>query len=1158
MHSGDGLNAGAPFTLHIPPGAHPSLPLGGNALVANPFVLDSNATSSANSWWSTPAVGLPSGAPAPASSSISNSNESAKSTKGKGKSSGVSALAKDASTSSGMPMQTAQVKCFMVKGGAALPKGKSPWSYPFGLPEGGELVGTDMFGSYGPISLNTGLVKSKTASEAEALKAGKKGPAPSKSKAASKAAAAGGSFSDVPPPLTWEAVFSKEKGGKPSSVPKFLVSSFPPVSTVFAGLPPGSSTLGGSSSASASGANLLGNPFMASLVSPESSWPGSKAPADTSSATGKTSSKDKKKNDKKADGKSSKMEVIKNKSVSKFELFLHAKKEKDKKKCKPKSFTDTIMMEYENATLAHNIEQAHKDLQKLTYYIKGLSPSTTAAIEAAKQKVNTSSIGATSSKKAAATSSTSTAKSGGKKSTTSTSAGTSTATSSSSTSTFLAHPLATLEGLQNFVDQLSMPLPSGSSASSGSVSGIPGPYSFWSGGPSSLAGLTPKASSFWWQPGGKGAGSKGFGGWHSHKFASAMEKAFGGEPVSTMTKAERQKKIDAGLSTEMHEALAEKLRKIRKFLENKSEKFGRQVTADAVAAQTEAEFNDITGIPKAWCEEYEALYKLIVTQHATAKTKLASIVHQKLVAPALALLHGSQKELQKVNKAPAIQIWNQNCQLLKFRKKPWIAVGKHASCDIRFQKNENDWTSDFMATPEIECFLLWVDYLKSWVVFDLHIEGRKGIWTTSRSNGSRSLANSVPFSPALCMDGSLDPLDPLGDSGFGSSSSGKKGLSASTGLSSIYFSDSSSSAKAKFAKMLALEGGADFVPVSTSSTSTATGATSSSGASTGATSWGASTSLLTYKAPSSSNNTGGVAGAPSTTTTSTANQQLYKGGATKKATSSTSSTHKAASNALLGGASGKSVKGTTASTTSISSSKAPNNLESSLASKQNRATRRLLDFAQDEMFSLKLGSVHSSWNQKFLLCNMPPEEEENKEVVALEQDVQLQLQQDEEETELEKNNDVAARPDSSDSYKETKKAKTAGASNKTKTCSSTGGAGSGKTSSSTGVGDKNGNVIKTTSAINKTLSSSSSCLLEIDDENLCQTCMCAPVEVVTYPCQHKTLCIECFQIIATTSSASQILPKMSAQCPLCRANVSRSEPLVWKEAFEKKTGSLDP
>ncbi|CAD7925936.1 unnamed protein product [Amoebophrya sp. A120] len=74
---------------------------------------------------------------------------------------------------------------------------------------------------------------------------------------------------------------------------------------------------------------------------------------------------------------------------------------------------------------------------------------------------------------------------------------------------------------------------------------------------------------------------------------------------------------------------------------------------------------------------------------------------------------------------------------------------------------------------------------------------------------------------------------------------------------------------------------------------------------------------------------------------------------------------------------------------------------------------------------------------------------------------------------------------------------------------------------------------------------------------LCEACMESTVEVITYPCRHKTLCCECLQIIGSSNpNPSAVSLSMGPQCPLCRATITRAEPLCWAPLLAQKSGGV--
>ena len=185
------------------------------------------------------------------------------------------------------------------------------------------------------------------------------------------------------------------------------------------------------------------------------------------------------------------------------------------------------------------------------------------------------------------------------------------------------------------------------------------------------------------------------------------------------------------------------------------------------------------------------------------------------------------------------------------------------------------------------------------------------------------------------------------------------------------------------------------------------------------------------------------------------------------------------------------------------------------------SSRKVLAFAKREMFALKMGSIHSKFNQRNLLCNMPTAEQEQEE---------KRWREEREERERERQGHgqgPGAPPESSSTadqdhlFHQDQKQDQEGEGGRSQPQprppaemkENHGGEQEMDMTMTQKKKNNNYDHVVHGGAASSEVVAAGTTLCELDDANLCQTCMCSPVEVITYPCKHKTLCIDCLQII---------------------------------------------
>eukprot|EP00392_Amoebophrya_sp_AT5.2_P000109 g109.t1 len=225
----------------------------------------------------------------------------------------------------------------------------------------------------------------------------------------------------------------------------------------------------------------------------------------------------------------------------------------------------------------------------------------------------------------------------------------------------------------------------------------------------------------------------------------------------------------------------------------------------------------------------------------------------------------------------------------------------------------------------------------------------------------------------------------------------------------------------------------------------------------------------------------------------------------------------------------------------------------SVASKANLSSvptvRKLLEFGSKEMFLLKIGNTTQISNMRYLYCNLPRRELEGQD------DVSEQIA-----TEAGAVLDGRASTDTDENaeqQQDAKRKKTVVTGNSAAASSSSASAsGAGKTEKSAEEVEfllppddgKSAAGARAPAIAPPVLSEAES---KGEEPVICEVCMESVVDLRTLPCRHTCLCSECLQITAQTpASTSSLVAALGPQCPLCRATITRAEPLIWTKLMK--------
>lgn len=230
----------------------------------------------------------------------------------------------------------------------------------------------------------------------------------------------------------------------------------------------------------------------------------------------------------------------------------------------------------------------------------------------------------------------------------------------------------------------------------------------------------------------------------------------------------------------------------------------------------------------------------------------------------------------------------------------------------------------------------------------------------------------------------------------------------------------------------------------------------------------------------------------------------------------------------------------------------------SVASKANLSSvptvRKLLEFGAKEMFLLKIGNTTQISNMRYLYCNLPRRELEGQD------DVSEQIATEAGAPLLDGRAASTDTDENAEQQQDAKRKKTVVTGNSAAASSSAGGSasasGAGKTEKSAEEVEfllppddgKSAAGAGAPAIAPPVLSEAES---KVEEPVICEVCMESVVDLRTLPCRHTCLCSECLQITAQTpASTSSLVAALGPQCPLCRATITRAEPLIWTKLMK--------